>query len=213
MDSPREPWKPQTSDLVLDAREARTDPQTGVVRLQNGSNLFFGSFLAWGIFSLGALLLNKSSFGGPDPMTHAEVAVIAICLVTASVLAHVVLARPFVTIRHDRARIRNPVRIYDFYLDEVDSSKDGAFGFLTLTISTDKVRVVGLEESLSQKMAGGSIDRAVLQAAIYTHLKAAPGFSDEYRETPGYSKRWAFFDRGLILLLAAWLLYGLSFLL
>lgn len=69
MDLPPKPWKPRSSDLVLEAREARTDPVTGVVRLRNGSNLFFGSLLTWGIFLLDTLLLNKSSLHSPDPMT------------------------------------------------------------------------------------------------------------------------------------------------
>lgn len=75
-------------------------------------------------------------------------------------------------------------------LGVVASWTDGAFGYLTLTISGDRVRVIGLEESLSQKLTGGSIDRAVLTAAIAGSGQSPSDPSEGERVQSAYRKRF-----------------------
>jgi hypothetical protein len=63
----------------------------------------------------------------------------------------------------------------------------------------------GMEESGLQKMAGGSDDMAVLQAEI------ADAGDASGREEP-LQVRWALLDKSLSLLLIAWSLYLVSWL-
>lgn len=199
-------WKPATSDQVFDARRDRT--RNGRVRLRNGSNLLFGSVFAWGLFAMAALMLNRSSLNGSDAMTPREVALTAMALAIASLAAHAVLVRPFVEIEIDGgiARVRNPLKAYSFWLGDAESFDLGFLGFPVVSVGSYRVRLMGMEESVAQKMGGGSIDHAI----FVQELSRQAGDNAPDNKHP-VSVHWALFDLWTTILIVAWAVYALSF--
>jgi hypothetical protein len=175
------------------------------MRLRKLSNMFWGYVVAWGLFGMAALLLNKSILTGPDPMAPREAATYGAGLFLASIAAFCVLARPFVTLASGVLIVRNPLRSYAVELAAVESLDSGLAGFPKLTVAGRAIRMFGMEESGLQKMAGGSDDMAVLQAEI------ADAGDASGREEP-LQVRWALLDKSLSLLLIAWSLYLVSWL-
>lgn len=172
------------------------------MRFRNLSNMFWGYALAWGLFGMAALLLNKSILTDPDPMTPREVAAYGAGTFLASIAALCVLARPFVTLTSGVLTVRNPLRTYAVELAAVESLESGLAGFPKLTVAGRVIRIFGMEESGLQKMAGGSDDMAVLQAEIAD----AGGPSRREGVQPG----WGLLDKSSTLLLLAWSLYLVS---
>jgi hypothetical protein len=174
------------------------------MRFRNFSNMVWGYVVAWGLFGMAALLLNKSILTDPDPMTPREAAACAAGLFAVSVAALGVLARPSVTLTAGVLTVRNPLRSYSVELGAVDSLRSGLAGFPKLTVAGRTIRLFGMEETGLQKMAGGSDDMAVLQAEIED--------SGRVSDTDGVQEQWAPLDKGLGLLLLAWSLYVASWL-
>ena len=181
------------------------DPETGEMRFRNGSNMFWGYAVAWGLFGMSALLLNKSILTDPDPMTGPEVAQFAAGMFSASVAVLCVFARPYVTLRNGRVTVRNPLRIYRFALSQVQSVEDGFSGFPKLVVAGRTIRVMGMEQTGLDQMSGGSEDMVVFQAE---RADARVSTGDDGAEV---GVRWSLMDRGLALLLAAWAMYAASF--
>lgn len=203
-----EKWRPRSLPSPLEqARLDRLNPRTGELRLRNGSNMFWGHALAWGLVGAAALGLNKSILTDSDPMTPAEVLAYATGIFLASVTALCVLGRPYVTVGEGTALVRNPMRTYRFQLADVESLNSGFWGFPRLIVAGRGIRVMGLEESTLDHLAGGSDDMAVL----HTELGKQPS-RHENQSAAGICARWAIMDRGLALLLAGWGAYALSFL-
>ncbi len=167
--------------------------------------MFCGHVLAWGLVGAAALGLNKSILTDSDPMTPAEVLAYATGIFLVSVTALCVLGRPYVTVREGTALVRNPLRTYRVQLADVESLKSGFWGFPQLIVAGRGIRVMGLEETTLDYLAGGSDDMAVLHTELGKQPSKTPS-------TQGIRARWAIMDRGLALLLAAWAAYALSFL-
>lgn len=143
-----EKWRPRSLPSPLEqARLDRLNPRTGELRLRNGSNMFWGHALAWGLVGAAALGLNKSILTDSDPMTPAEVLAYATGIFLASVTALCVLGRPYVTVGEGTALVRNPMRTYRFQLADVESLNSGFCGFPRLIVAGRGIRVMGLEES------------------------------------------------------------------
>lgn len=169
------------------------------MRFRNLSNMVWGYVVAWGLFGMAALLLNKSTLTDPDPMTPRAAAAYGVGLFVVSIAALGVLARPSVTLRSGVLTVRNPMRAHSVELAAVESLQSGLVGFPKLTVAGRTIRLIGMEESGLAKMAGGSDDMAVLKAEI-AEAGAPTG-------TETVQKRWVPFDKGLCLLLLAWSLY------
>ena len=176
------------------------------MHFRNLANMLWGYVLAWGLFGVAALLLNKSILTDSDPMTPSEGAAYGSGIFLASAGSLCLLARPSVTLRQGILTVRNPFRTYTCDLSAVKSLTSGFWGFPKLVVDGRTIRVMGMEESNLQQMSGGSDDMAVLQAEIADQElgQAHPG-GDVLRS------RWALLDRGLCVLLAAWSTYAISF--
>lgn len=200
-------WKPKKhpSSLQL-ARNARTLP-SGVLRLRNDSNAFWSQIFAWGLLAMAALLLNRSIVTDTDPMAPTEVVAYAVPLCGASVLAVVILGRTQVLIHEERLEIRNPVRRYRADLSAVTGVEPGALGFPTLGVAGHQVRLMGLEESPIDRMSGGSEELKILRDVLDTSKQAAQSAPNQPLDV-GLNP----LDRPLVLILAGWAIYGLSFL-
>ena len=181
------------------------DPDTGEMRFRNGSNMFWGYALAWALFGMSALLLNKSILTDSDPMTGSEVLRYAAGMFIASTAALCVLARPYLTLRKGQVTVRNPLRVYRFSLGQVESVEDGFWGFPKLTAAGRTMRVMGMEQTGLDEMSGGSDDLVVFQADLAGRDLTAPDTAAPV------SVHWSPMDRGLGLLLAAWAVYAASF--
>lgn len=181
------------------------DPQTGEMRFRNGSNMFWGYILAWGLFGMSALWLNKSILTDPDPMTGPEVAQYAAGMFFASVTALCVLGRPYLTLRDGGVTVRNPMRIYRFALSRVQSVENGFCGFPKLVVAGRTIRAMGMEQTGLDQISGGSDDMVVFQAEL---ADASVNTGDAGAVV---SLRWSLMDLGLALLLAAWAIYAASF--
>ena len=130
-----EKWRPRTlPSAIVQGRLDRLNPQTGELQFRNGSNLFWGYVLAWGLFALAAALLNKSSLSDSDPMSPTEVVEYAAATFLASTGALIVLARPYVTLSHDVLTVRNPLRTYRLAAKAVESLTSGVWGFPRLRV-------------------------------------------------------------------------------
>lgn len=198
-----EKWRPRSGPTPLEqARASYRDPQTGRMRFRNLSNMFWGYVLAWGLFGMAALLLNKSILTDADPMTPREAATYGVGLFLASLAAFGLLARPFVILASGVLTVRNPLRVYAVELAAVESLESGLAGFPKLTVAGRAIRIFGMEESGLQKMAGGSDDMAVLQAEIRDAQRSSG--------RGAVQTRWAVLDKGSILLLMAWSGYAIS---
>jgi hypothetical protein len=201
-----EKWRPRSLPSPLEeARANWRDPRTGEMRFRNFSNMLWGYVLAWGLFGMAALFLNRSILTDSDPMAPSEVVAYAAGIFLASTGALCVLARPFVTLRGETLTVRNPLRVYRCDFAAVGSLTSGFWGFPKLVVAGRGIRVIGMEETNLQLMRGGSDDMAVLQAEI------ADRNPDHPHAGTGLHARWALLDRGLVLLLLAWALYALSF--
>jgi hypothetical protein len=91
--------------------------------------MFWGYVIAWGLFGMAALLLNKSIRTGSDPMAPREAAAYGAGLFLASIAAFCVLGRPFVTLASGVLTVRNPLRAYAVELAAVESLDSGLAGF------------------------------------------------------------------------------------
>lgn len=202
-----EKWRPRSGPSPLEqARADYRDPVTGEMRFRNLSNMFWGYVSAWGTFAQATLCLNRSILTNPDPMTGHEVVAYGSGTFIVSVAALCVLARPSVKLLSGRLTVRNPLRAYSFDLAAVESLESGLMGFPKLIVAGRTVRVVGMEETTLQLMRGGSDDMAVLQAEI-----GDSSFGELSTGVEPVRSSWAPLDRGLALLLTAWLLYVVSF--
>jgi hypothetical protein len=198
-------WRPRTHDLVASAKADRTNPATGRTRLRNGSSWFWGGLVAWALLAMAAVLLNKNALAGPDPMTPVEVALTACCLCLASVAAFVVLVRPFVELDSGNVLVRNPLRRHLVQAAKCRGVEDGWLGYPRLRLDTRAITLFALEEALSARIAGGSIDRAILEREIEDARTDSTPSPDE-------RARWSLLDRGVVVLGLGWVLYAGSFL-
>jgi hypothetical protein len=172
---------------------------------RNFSNMLWGYVLAWGLFGMAALFLNRSILTESDPMAPGEFVAYAAGTFLASMGALCVLARPFVSLSRGTLTVRNPLRIYTCDFAAVESLTNGFWGFPQLVVAGRGILLMGMEESNLQLMRGGSDDMAVLQAEI------ADRNPDDLHAGAGLHARWALLDRGLVLLMVAWGLYALGF--
>ena len=178
------------------------------MRFRNLANMFCGYALAWGLFGMAALILNKSILTDSDPMTPGEVVAYAVGTFVVSTGALCVLARPSVTLdSHETLTVRNPLRVYRCDFAAVESLTSGFWGFPKLTVAGRAIRIMGMEESNLQLMSGGSDDMAVLRA----ELADRQGGDIRAVGREACRSRWALLDRGLVLLWGAWALYAISF--
>jgi hypothetical protein len=142
-------------------------------------------------------------------MSVSEVFVVGAALFCTSVFSLMILARPFVTLHDCEAEIRNPIRVYRVPLRGVAGVGDGFLGFPKLTLGADSRRIylMGMEESFATKLAGGSMDIAVLEAEVNT----CSGAAARGGEPTQLQADRVLVDRWLLLLLAAWTIYVASF--
>lgn len=204
-----EKWRPRSMPSPLEqARADWRNPHTGEMRFRNLSNMICGYVLAWGLFGMAALALNKSILTVSDPMTPREVAAYGAGTFLASSIALCVLARPSVALRQGILTVRNPLRTYTCDFNAVESLTGGFWGFPKLVVAGRVIHLMGMEESNLQLMRGGSEDMAVLRAEI-----ADRDLSQDLPEPKqaGLHSRWALLDRGMVMLLVAWTLYAISF--
>jgi hypothetical protein len=212
--SEKGPWTPAAVDPIAMARQ-RMATKTGEVILQNDSNRFWGHVVPWALLAMAVLMLNKSSLTDVDPLTPGELFVAAIALASTSLTVYVVIGRPRVSLRGGIAKVRNPIWVYEFHLSRVQSVEETFWGFTKLTLPDRVIRVVGMEESLATKLAGGSMERALLEAEIAAYaarseLERSGAVAARKKQQPVVRKP-AVVDLSSWPLLFGWLLYAGSF--
>jgi hypothetical protein len=161
--------------------------------------------LAGGLLAMAGLLLNKGSLAAEDALSKTDTALTASCLLAGSIASYLCLGRPYVEIDKDLLIVRNPLRRVVVPLSAVQEFTVGLLGFPSVSTAGRRVRLWGLEESVAQKMAGGSLDHAILRAELSRFQEQAPG--------PSAAVNWAVFSVGLAVLLTLWCTYAVTFLL
>lgn len=171
------------------------------------------SSLGAGLFSLVVLLMSFAMLGeaaleGPDPMTRMEVYRYSSAMSAASLLAFLLLARNKVVISKGRFLIVNPIRTYSGSLESIDRIEERGKGFASLSMCGRRVRVIALETSLSDQLAGGNSDTQILRDQV--RLAKEPGVhqSDKQLSVRLTRPGWP-----LAALIVAWAIYWSNFIL
>lgn len=205
MTDPDARWQPRRSPSALElARAARTSP-SGAVRLRNDANAMWSTVFAWGLLAMAALLLNRSILTDPDPMRPVEVAQYAAAICVASVGSLVTLGRSRVVVLDGLLAVRNPLRTYRTPLETVTSVEHGLLGFPVLTAAGRRVRLVGLEETLSDRWGGGSEDVRILRQLVVEAAVEGPAAG-----VAAMTTSWTVPDRPVLLLLFGWAVYAVA---
>lgn len=206
-----EPWRPSVPDYMGVAKSRRIRRDTGAVRLQNLSNLMGGHFTAWFFWVIAVAAGGPLSVYWLDPAVGGVSILLSGCLAVGSILLYMALARTHVELNGNYVYIRNPLKVHVIPMWSVSGVDDGVLGIPRLTTPERAYFLVGLEESLHLTMAGGSEDRAILEVEInaWTSGDGRPEVTADVEGTA--RSECAFMDRGLMILLGAWLLHAGSF--
>lgn len=117
----------------------------------------------------------------------------------ASLVAYVVLGRPFVVVREDDILVRNPMSLWRIPQRSIESVVVGASGFPKVQAGGMSVRLWALEESLGAQLLGGfeKIDRVrdVASSVPESAEKTAPECS------------CALFDTWAAFIVLVWIVY------
>jgi hypothetical protein len=148
----------------------------GTVTLRNASSSLWATVAIVGMYGLCNWLLGPSILSDDsDPMGLGELLATAITIFIGSVLAYLIVVWTRVEIRDNRLLIMNPLRQFRLNLSDVRSIEVDALGYAKISLPDREVRILGIENSSSDSLSGGSNDFHALKRLHRNSISSPQG--------------------------------------